>query len=126
MTSNQTQHAEHAKQSMTFPRGRVWKVNDPSASSAWPDDRSGALAHLMGRIFAHEEAGQTVPCVSQKLSARWLSEDPEEQEAAALACTTCPALGVCRTYVDEWPEVGGVWAARIPATKGRHARDLFA
>lgn len=87
--------------------------------------RPGALVDLMQQIFTHEESGRSVPCVNPKLSAWWLSEDVEVQEAAALACTTCPALGVCRTYVDEWPESGGVWAARIPATRGRHARDYL-
>lgn len=86
--------------------------------------RAGALGDLMQRIFEHEEVGQSVPCVNPKLSAWWLSEDVETQEAAARACTTCPALRDCRAYVDEWPESGGVWAARIPATKGRHTRDL--
>lgn len=87
--------------------------------------RVEALASLMQRIFEQEEVGQSVPCVNTKLSAWWLSEDVEVQEAAALACTTCPALRDCHAYVDEWPESGGVWAARIPATQGRHGRDLL-
>lgn len=88
--------------------------------------RSVALSDLMQQIFTHDESGRSVPCVNPKLSAWWLSEDVETQEAAALACTTCPVLRDCRTYVDEWPEPGGVWAGRIPAMKGRHARDLLA
>jgi hypothetical protein len=80
----------------------------------------------MQRIFDHEERGQRIPCVNPKLSDWWLSDERELQEAAALACTTCPVLRDCRAYVEEWPESGGVWAARIPATKGRHARDLLA
>ncbi|WP_156364651.1 hypothetical protein [Aeromicrobium sp. Leaf245] len=88
--------------------------------------RQEALADLMQQIFTHEESGRSVPCVNPKLSAWWLSEDVEVQEAAARACTTCPALRDCRAYIDEWPEDGGVWAARIPATRGRHTRDLLA
>lgn len=88
--------------------------------------RAEALADLMQRIFEYEEEGGSIPCVNPKLVDWWLSEDVEMQEAAALSCTTCPALRDCRAYVDAWPEAGGVWAARIPTTQGRHSRDLLA
>ena len=88
-------------------------------------NRSQALLTLMAQIFEHEQSGRQVPCVNPALGHWWLSDDADEQEAAALACASCPALRQCRTYVAENPENGGVWAARIPATNGRRARDLI-
>lgn len=89
--------------------------------------RTEALADLMQRIFEHEERDRSIPCVNPKLAAWWLSEDAELQEAAALACSTCPALRDCRAYVDEWPEDAGVWAGRLPVKRGRRndRRDVL-
>jgi Transcription factor WhiB len=82
------------------------------------DGRSEALSRLMQRIFEHEQSGRLIPCVNPKLADWWLSEDLEMQEAAALACSTCPALRNCREYVEQWPEGGGVWAGILPPRRG--------
>lgn len=85
--------------------------------------RSDALADLMQLIFKHQEQGGLIPCVNPKLADWWLSEDVEMQEAAALACATCPVLRDCREYVEQWPEAGGVWAGVLPPRRGAHKRS---
>lgn len=86
-------------------------------------ERSEALLELMSELFAHQEAGERIPCLVASITARWLSEDREEQEAAALGCSTCPALTTCRRYVEEHPEPGGVWAGIVPSRVGLRSSD---
>lgn len=90
--------------------------------------RSEALLELMSVLFAHQEAGERIPCLVPSISDRWLSEDYDEQEAAALGCSTCPALTTCRRYVEEHPEPCGVWAGIVPSRTGlpTAARDRLA
>lgn len=85
--------------------------------------RLDALGRLMASIHTQSEAGQYVPCIDRRRGHLWLSEDPEDREAAALGCSTCPALDACRTYVTAHPEPAGVWAGtfhhykRIPTER---------
>jgi Transcription factor WhiB len=71
-----------------------------------------------GSCSGSSSTSSLIPCVNPKLADWWLSEDLEMQEAAALACSTCPALRNCREYVEQWPEGGGVWAGILPPRRG--------
>lgn len=82
------------------------------------DDRQAALMSLMQSIFRQEERGHRVPCVNPRIAHWWTSEDHEMQEAAAAACSTCPALRDCRAYVEDFTEPGGVWAGQVPKRQG--------
>jgi hypothetical protein len=77
--------------------------------------RSTAHGALMGVVSDLREMGEPVPCTKRERSHLWLSEDPAEQEAAALGCVSCPALAACWRYVDAHPEPSGVWAGARPA-----------
>lgn len=84
-----------------------------------PEGRQLALLRLMQRIYELDESGRRAPCVNPRIAHWWTSEDPEMQVAAAAACSTCPALRDCRAYVENFPEVGGIWAGVTPDTRGR-------
>lgn len=75
------------------------------------------LGHLMAGIFGHEQAGRAVPCVDPRIGHRWLSDDPDEQQAAIHACRRCPALAECASYIAAHRELTGVWAGRRPPTR---------
>lgn len=73
--------------------------------------RLAALGLLMADISRHQENGEPVPCVDPAVGHRWLSDDRQEQEAAAHGCLTlCPAFAACESYVNAHPEPTGVWA----------------
>ena len=78
-------------------------------------ERWTAHSLLMATIDDLREAGEPAPCTKRDRSHLWLSEDPAEQEAAALGCVSCPALAACWRYVDAHPEPCGVWAGARPA-----------
>ncbi len=75
--------------------------------------RHDALGRLMAAIHSQAEVGQYVPCIDARRGHLWLSESSEDREAAALGCSTCPALDACRTYVTAHPEPAGVWAGKF-------------
>lgn len=79
-------------------------------------DRASVL--LQGRLVsAHErlalallyavESVLRVPCIGD---GRWLSEDGQEREEAALGCDGCPSVIECGQAADETGERFGVWA----------------
>lgn len=76
-------------------------------------DRLSGLNDLFVAIQKVTDNGELVPCTVKARGYLWLSEDQEEQQAAALGCRDCPALNACRAYVTEWPERSGVWGGRI-------------
>lgn len=75
--------------------------------------RTDALGRLMGAIADMVDEGEVVPCLNEERGHLWLSEDPDAMQAAALGCSTCPALEACRSYVTAWPEPSGVWGGRV-------------
>ncbi|WP_375003716.1 WhiB family transcriptional regulator [Aeromicrobium sp. CTD01-1L150] len=76
-----------------------------------PIERMEALGRLLAEISRHQDNGEQAPCVHRERGHLWLSEDPDEQEAASHAClTACPAFAACQTYVTAHPEPSGVWA----------------
>lgn len=54
-------------------------------------------------------ATQPVPCTGL-YGAWWTSANPEEREAAAYRCITCPAIRECHEYAATAKEPSGVWA----------------
>lgn len=72
--------------------------------------RGLALSRLMVAIHQADEAGAAIPCLNVRRSHLWLSEDRADQDAAALGCSSCPALAACSRYITEHPEPSGVWA----------------
>ncbi len=76
-------------------------------------DRMSGLNRLFVAIQDATDGGELVPCIDKKRGHLWLSEDLDEQYAAALGCRGCPALNACRSYVTQWPERSGVWGGRV-------------
>lgn len=86
-----------------------------SPAGATTGERAEALAALYRAVSEAVETGQSVPCVAAP--DLWISEDHEEQEAAAYRCQRCPALAACERYIDAFEERAGVWAARTPSDR---------
>lgn len=81
-----------------------------AAQATQPDTRLPALDRLMAEISTLAEQGRLAPCTRATIGHWWVSEVQEQLDAAALACSSCPALAACATYVREHPEPAGVWA----------------
>jgi hypothetical protein len=80
-------------------------------------DRLAGLNRLFTALQQAGERGELVPCTVIERAHLWLSEDPEEQQAAAHGCVSCPALTACWEYVSAHPEPSGVWAGSLPGRK---------
>jgi hypothetical protein len=81
--------------------------------------RGIALSRLMQAIHRRVEVGERVPCIDPHRGHLWLSEDREDREAAAIGCSTCPALEACQSYVERFPEPAGTWAGRHTLSRRR-------
>ena len=82
-------------------------------------DQQRAHGQLLQVLALHTEAGQPVPCLTDRHAGAWISDDPESMEYAATRCLACPAVQDCRAYVDAHPEPAGVWAGATPAERKR-------
>jgi hypothetical protein len=71
-----------------------------------------ALDRLTSAIYQLRVGGEYVPCVDVERGHLWLSEDREQQEAAVHGCRSCPALNVCKGYVEAFPETAGTWGGK--------------
>lgn len=60
---------------------------------------------LDAQLLAMAECGQRPVCSTEPV--RWISDDPEQRQAAALDCLTCPLLSPCRAAGEA--ECAGVW-----------------
>ena len=70
------------------------------------------------------ERGQRTPCQRPGVRDRWTSDDREEREYAASACSPCSARADCHAAADETKEKFGVWAGvdrTHTTTKGKTA-----
>ncbi len=76
-------------------------------------NRLSGLNRLFAAIQRASDCGELVPCTDRNRGRLWLSEDLEDQQAAAHGCQACPALEACRSYVTAFPERAGVWAGRV-------------
>lgn len=76
-------------------------------------NRLAGLNRLFAAIQQATDDGELVPCTVNERASLWLSDDPDEQVAAAHGCQGCPALTACRAYATAWPEPAGVWAGRV-------------
>jgi hypothetical protein len=82
-------------------------------SAAHEAGRLAGLNRLFAAIQRASDAGDVTPCTVARRSHLWLSEESEDQRAAALGCLACPALAACQAYVTAFPERAGVWAGRV-------------
>ena len=80
-------------------------------------ERLDAHERLLGAVADAVAGGERVPCVGK--SDWWDAEHPELQEAAVHGCRACDQLDACRTYVTEYPERAGIWAALTPPQQKR-------
>lgn len=87
------------------------------------DDRAAELESLMQAIWSRETEGDRVPCVQPERGHLWLSEDRADIEAAIHRCRTCPALGDCRSYINQFPEPAGVWAAQSATERTASSKE---
>lgn len=82
--------------------------------------RAAAHLELWGEILEVQDAGGKVPCLGagELDPTAWISDKPAEQEKAAAACESCPALRACSEYVARFKEAGGVWAGQTSKQRG--------
>ncbi|WP_425456808.1 WhiB family transcriptional regulator [Aeromicrobium piscarium] len=52
----------------------------------------------------------------------WLSDDAEEQEAAAWRCMQCPVITSCAGYIEHHGELAGVWAGITQGDRTKRTR----
>lgn len=76
-----------------------------------------ALQEQLARLRA------PAPCQHPATAARWIADSGPDQEAAAHACTPCPALAICRTYALAARELAGVWGGTTPADRRARTDD---
>lgn len=77
-----------------------------------------SYAALVTTLARLADQGEVPPCAHPLRWHLWTSDDAEEREAAAHACTGCPALAACEAHGQH--ERHGVWAEdRTP--RGRRA-----
>lgn len=82
--------------------------------------RGVAHLELWTSILEAQDAGGKVPCLGagELDPVVWISDKPKEQEQAAAACGSCPALRACGEYVARFKEAGGVWAGQTSKQRG--------
>lgn len=102
----------------------VRPFRDGQADSPGPRQRTGmspAAAWLeLQNVLA--DAPRPVPCRTSRTAGRWVSDQPDEQTAAAHACAPCPVRHACLAYAlaadEHWSVWGGMTATdRRPLTR---------
>lgn len=78
-----------------------------------------AADRLTDALASAAARGQATPCQGSH-SARWTSDDADEQEWAAHMCRTCTVLPLCAAMALEIKATAGVWAGmpRARPTRG--------
>lgn len=84
----------------------------PPATPVLPSPTATAYGDLLDAIKDAVTAGHSVPCLGPHRDA-WTSENRQQQEAAAEACTACPVLRTCWAYARDAKERGAVWGGRV-------------
>ena len=91
-------------------------------------EREAARAGLLNLIGDQLNRRRPVPCVTGPAieRAKWTSDDPADQTAAAARCLDCAVFAQCRQYAEAHPEPAGVWGGLTEADRrpkvGRPAR----
>ena len=74
---------------------------------------------LTRALTALEDAGKSWPCRGRP---EWISDDPEDREAAARMCEPCPVLSQCRAAGDEIQATAAVYGGIPRGNAGRRGR----
>lgn len=93
----------------------------------WPElvgiapEAVGAWASLCVVLDAMAEAGQVTACASDPEA--WTSERTTDREAAAVACSWCPARVVCRDFAEANAEAAHVWGGHDHTPRPRDSEE---